>query len=364
MDFNPVPFLKGVSLKQKSFLFILLFFCFSFPFLMLTEYVVAKKIRIHGAGATFPYPAYTQWLSKYHQQNPSILINYQGIGSGGGVRQLIAKTIDFAGSDFVLTPEEEKKIKKQVVHLPTLMGAVVLSYHLEGLSSLKLSRKALVDIFLGKIQKWNHPLLQKLNPTAKLPNKSIVLAVRSDGSGTTAIFTQFLSLADGSGEWTKKVGQGKVISWPVKVIASKGNPGVTGLIKQVKGSLGYIEYNYAVSNGLPVVALENRQGEFMRPSLESVKLSVSKPKKGKENKSLNISVVDSPNKGAYPLSSLTWLIIPKQMDNKEKNQALSQFLKWALKQDGGQALLPSLHYVPLPPFLQRNVLAKLQQMDL
>ena len=373
----PTPFQKGTLYKKSPFLpfcgcFKLLFFLI-FPFFVSLKFTEAKKIQVHGAGATFPYPAYTQWVSKYHQQNPSILINYQGIGSGGGIRQLISKTIDFAGSDVVLKPEEEDKIKRDVVHLPTLMGAVALSYNLKGLKKLHLNRKALLDIFRGKIQKWNHPLLQKLNPKIKLPSQSIVLTVRSDGSGTTAIFTQFLSYIDP--KWKKEVGHGKVISWPTKVIAGKGNSGVTGLIKQVKGSLGYIEYTYATSNRLPVVAMENRQGEFVLPSLKSIKLSASsshenktqgKNKKGKNNehKDFKISVLDSENKGAYPISSLTWLIIPEKMRNKEKGKALFEFLNWAIQEKGGQALLPPMHYVPLPSALQKRVLAKIQQMSL
>ena len=342
-----------------------LFFSFSplsFSVFHSAEAKKIKRIRVQGAGATFPYPAYTQWVSKYHQQNPSILINYQGIGSGGGVRQLISKTIDFAGSDVVLKPEEEKKIQGKVFHLPTLMGAVVLSYNLEGLKDFRLSRKALLDIFRGRIQKWNHPLLQKLNPKAKLPDKNIVLTVRSDGSGTTGIFTEFLSRIDP--QWEKEVGNGKVISWPTKVIAGKGNSGVTGLIKQVKGTLGYVEYTYAISNRLPTVAIENRDGKFILPSLESIRLSAPNEKEIREKAGdFKISVLDSENKGAYPVSSLTWLIIPEKMKNKEKSKALVQFLNWALHKKGGQALLSPLHYVPLPSSLQKSVLVKVQQMN-
>ena len=327
------------------------------------SFLKAKRIRVHGAGATFPYPAYTQWASKYHKQNPSILINYQGIGSGGGIRQLISKTIDFAGSDVILTPEEERKLKGNILHFPTLMGAVVLSYHLKGLEvkTLKLNRKALFDIFTGKIKKWNHSLIQNLNPQVKLPKKNIILTVRSDGSGTTAIFTQFLSKIDAN--WGKKIGHGKVVSWPIKVLAAKGNAGVTGLIKQVNGSLGYIEYTYAASNGLPVVAMENHQGDFIYPSLESIKLSAPNPAQIK-GKNFKISVLDSKNKGAYPISSLTWLITPEKMDHQQKSKVFFQFLNWALSEKGGQSLLPPLYYVPLPSSLQKQVLAKLKEMDL
>jgi phosphate transport system substrate-binding protein len=308
--------------------------------------------KINGAGATFPYPIYSKWFSEYQKINKNVEFNYQSIGSGGGVKQILAQTVDFGATDSPMSNDELKMAKLPIQHIPTVIGAVTVSYNLKGIDSgLKLDGDTLANIFLGKITKWNDAAIAKLNPKLKLPATDILIVRRSDGSGTTAVFTGYL--ANISSEWKEKVGEGKNISWPAGV-GAKGNEGIAALVSQTEGAIGYLELTYALTNKISIASLKNKKGEFVIPSVESTTLAASSIKDFGGD--FRISILNSDAKGAYPISSLTWILLPE-----DKNSAIVKeirtFLTWALKD--GQKLAPALNYAPLPAKLSAALLKKL-----
>lgn len=310
--------------------------------------------QINGAGATFPYPLYSKWFLEYAKLQKEVRFNYQSIGSGGGVRQLLADTVDFGASDVPMKPEAEKKSKYQVLHMPTALGAVSVAYNLPGLTGLKLTGDALTKIYLGEIKKWNHPLLKELNPGLNLPKKNILVAYRSDGSGTTAIFTDYLSSVNLT--WKSKVGKGKAVKWP-HGIGGKGNEGVTGLVRQMKGAIGYVELAYALQNKLEVVSLKNKSGQYVRPSLETITASASSLKDAKNYKK---SIVNSMGENAYPITAMTFLLIPLKKHDGAKKEEFKKFLNWAMTK--GQDIAPTLHYAPLPKALRKRFIGEIGKL--
>ncbi len=305
---------------------------------------VSASEAINGAGATFPYPLYSKWAYLY-QKETGIRVNYQPIGSGGGVRQIRNRTVDFGASDAPLKPEEAEKFK--LAQFPTVIGGVVISYNLP-VKDLKLSSKAICGIFLGKITRWNDPLIKKDNPRIKLPDRKIAVIRRSDGSGTTWIFTNYLSKA--CPEWKKKVGYGKAVNWPTG-IGAKGNEGVANYIKRVKGSIGYVEFAFALENKLKTALVENREGKFVKPSVKSFQAAAAgavwDPAK-------NFYEVLTWQKGkeAYPIAGATFILIAKDYPIS-KNKKVIRFFDWAYKK--GDKIAIELHYVPLPKEVKEKV---------
>ncbi len=303
----------------------------------------ADALTITGAGATFPYPLYSKWFYEYSNSHPGLNFNYQSIGSGGGIRQITAGTVDFGASDAPMTDEEMEKLPGPILHIPTAIGAVTVIYNLAGIGSgLKLSQDVLVDIYLGKITKWNNPRIASLNPGLKLPGADIVVAERSDGSGTTDIFTNYLSTV--SPEWRAKVGRGKSIRWPVG-LGGKGNEGVAGLVRQTPGAIGYVELAYAKQNKMAVAALKNREGTFVLPSIESTSAAAAGAAKTMPA-DFRVSLVNAPGKESYGICGMTWLLVYKNQKDPAKGKALVSFLKWAIRD--GQKIGPTLDYAPIP----------------
>jgi phosphate transport system substrate-binding protein len=298
----------------------------------------ADPLLITGAGATFPFPLYSKWFSEYNKLYPDIRFNYQSIGSGGGIQQFTAGTVDFGATDAPMSDAELVKVP-DAVHIPTVLGAVVVTYNAP-FTGLKLTPAVLADIFLGKITKWSDPAIAKINPDIKFPDVAITVVRRSDGSGTTYVFTDYLTKI--SAEWKEKVGTGKSVSWPVG-LGGKGNEGVTGLIKQTPGSIGYVELAYANQNKLPVTALQNRDGNFVLPTLESTSAAAAGVVLPPD---FRVSVTDPSGKSAYPIASFTYLLVHKDAKDKAKGDAMVKFLWWAVH--AGQAMAIPLDYAPLP----------------
>ena len=316
------------------------------PATMLTaKPVYAANLLINGAGATFPAPLYAKWFSEYQKAHPEVHVNYQAIGSGGGIKQVIERTVDFGATDAPMNAEELAKAPG-VLHLPTVLGAVVVTYNQPGFAQLKLTPETLAGIFLGKITKWNDPAIAKDNPGA-LPAASIAVVHRSDGSGTTAVFTDYLSKV--SPEWKTQVGAGKSPSWPAG-LGGKGNDGVTGLVKSTAGSIGYVELAYANQNKLPVAALKNHDGNFVEPSLETISAAAAGALVPED---FRVSITDAPGKDAWPISAFTYLLIHKDAADAQKGAALADLLWWAVHD--GQALAAPLDYAPLPKPLVARV---------
>lgn len=330
--------------------YIIVIFCL----LQLLGYTLNAQLQLNGAGATFPYVIYTKWFDVYKQKT-GIQINYQSIGSGGGIRQIIEGTVDFGGTDGPMTDQQLEDVKQKqgtsVYHIPTVMGAVVVTYNLPEVGpDLKLTPEVIADIFLGKITKWNDPRIVEINPDRSLPSKPIVVVHRSDGSGTTYIFVDYLCKV--SEEWNTKVGRGTSVNWPVG-LGGKGNEGVTGTVKQMDGSIGYVEMAYAVKNNLPYATIKNKEGYFVKPTLESVtKAALYETKNMPAD--YRVSITNPAGKDAYPISGFTWLLVYERYNNKEKGKALINFLKWALTE--GQKYAPELYYAPLPPELAKMCL--------
>lgn len=311
------------------------------------------QTKINGAGASFPYPLYSKWFAEYSKENPKVQFNYSAIGSGGGIRQLIKQTVDFGASDAPMKNKQIKKAKFPVHHIPTILGAVTISYNVKEIpDELKMSGDVIAKIFQGKITNWGHPDIQKLNPDVKLPSKDILRVTRADGSGTTAIFTDYLSSV--STDFKENVGQGKKLRWPGVGIAAKGNDGVTNMIKQTDGAIGYIELAYAVKNKLKMVSVKNPAGEFVQPSTEGVSLAASDVSKIPAD--FRASIVNSEKKGAYPISAFTYILL--KGTSSQANTEIKKFLSWALTK--GQKFAKDLHYAPLPKELVKKVLKKLE----
>lgn len=308
---------------------------------MLGFYGQALGEELLGAGATFPYPYYSKLFDTY-KNDKGVKINYQAIGSGGGIRQLLQKTVDFGGTDAFMKKEDLQKAMGPIIHVPTCLGAVVITYNIPGKPLLKLTAEIITDIFLGKITKWNDSRISAINPDVKLPDMNIVVVHRSDGSGTTFIFSDYLGKV--SKEWTEKVGVGKSLKWPTG-LGAKGNPGVAGLIKQVPGSIGYVELIYAMSNKMPYADIKNKSGVFVTASIESVSLAanVTLPD------DTRVTITDTDAKDGYPISGFTWLICYKEQSyderTKEKAETLLNMLWWNIHE--GQELAEPLHYAPL-----------------
>ncbi len=329
-----------------------------FFFILLISFSASADIQmLTGAGASFPYPIYSKWFAEYNKKNPNIEINYQMIGSGGGIRQLLAKTVDFGASDAPMKERELKKSQSPIIHIPTVLGSVVISYNLPGLKEpLNLDGAVLSKIFMGEIKNWNHADIQALNKKAKLPQKSIVVVRRSDSSGTTFVFTDYLAKV--SPQWKKTVGTAKTVKWPTG-LGGKGNPGVAGQIANTPGSIGYIEYNYAAQNKLAVASIKNAAGEFIAPSTSAVSMAAESFVKTIPD-DFRISITEPQGKGAYPISAFTYILIYRDMP-KDKAVILKDFLVWAM--DEGQKMASQLSYAPLPKALVKKVKAKINGVN-
>ncbi len=314
------------------------------------------QTTLNGAGATFPYPMYSKWFSEYHKAHPDIEINYQSIGSGGGIRQVLAGTVDFGASDGPMTDEQLSQAKTKILHIPTVLGADVPAYNIPGVSEeLKFTPETLAGIFLGKITSWNDATLTKINPGANLPNQPIIVIHRSDGSGTTYIWTDYLSKV--SSEWANGPGKGTSVKWPVG-LGGKGNEGVAGQIRQLQGSIGYVELIYAVQNKIPYGVVKNASGNFVKASLESVTAAAASAKSMPAD--FRVSITNAPGKDAYPISSFTWLLIPEKSKDPNKAKILADFLNWMV--DDGQKMTAELTYAPLPDTVATKVKAAIKQV--
>jgi phosphate transport system substrate-binding protein len=302
-----------------------------------------SPLLLNAAGATFPFPIYSKWFDVYHTAHPAIQINYQSIGSGGGIRQLLAGTVDFGASDAPMTDDQLAQAKFKILHFPTVLGAVVPTYNVSGVSAdLNFSQKALAGIYLGTITKWNDPEIANANPGVKLPGDDIVVVHRSDGSGTSFIFTDFLSKV--SDDWKNKVGKGASINWPVG-LGGKGNEGVTGLVKQTPGSIGYVELIYAIQNHIPYGKVQNAAGKFLKADLAGVTAAAAGAAKAMPD-DFRVSITDAPGATSYPISSFTWLLIPAKISDSAKRDAIKGFLSWMLVD--GQKFNEGLSYAQLP----------------
>ncbi|HUK41378.1 MAG TPA: phosphate ABC transporter substrate-binding protein PstS [Candidatus Acidoferrales bacterium] len=314
------------------------------------------QTTLNGAGATFPYPMYSKWFSEYHKLHPEVEINYQSIGSGGGIRQVLAGTVDFGASDGPMSDEQLAQAKVKILHIPTVLGAVVPAYNVSGVSGeLRFSPTTIADICLGKITNWNDKTIAADNPGVKLPDRPIILVHRSDGSGTNYIFTDYLSKV--SPEWKDKVGKGTSVSWPVG-LGAKGNEGVAGMIRQMDGSFGYVELIYAVQNHIPYAAIRNAAGAWLKGSLEGATAAAASVKQMPPD--FRVSITNAPGKDAYPIASFTWLLIPAQSKDAAKGKILVDFLHWML--DSGEKMTMQLDYAPLPENVSAKVAEAIKQI--
>jgi phosphate transport system substrate-binding protein len=305
--------------------------------------VAAQKIQINGAGATFPYPIYSKWFSEYNKLHPDVEINYQSIGSGGGIRQLTNRTVFFGATDGPMTKDQMLNAPGKILHLPAVLGADVSVYNIPGVDTeLKFTGPLLANIFLGKVTKWNDPAIAQLNPSVKLPGTDIVVCHRSDGSGTTYIWVDYLSKV--SPEWKKTVGVATSVNWPTGV-GGKGNEGVAGLVKQTPGAIGYVELIYALQNKIDFGTVQNMAGEFVRASLDSVTKAAAATK-GQMPPDFRVSITNAPGQGVYPVSSFTWLLFYESPKDKRAARIMTDFMKWALTD--GQKYAADLGYAPLP----------------
>lgn len=310
-----------------------------------------------GAGATFPYPLYAKWFDVYAQKT-GVRINYQSIGSGGGIRQLLEGTVDFGASDAPMTDDQLAKAPGKILHIPTVLGAVVIIYNLPDIGgTLRLSPDALAAIYLGEVKRWNDPRLAAENPGLKLPDMPIAVVYRSDGSGTTFVFTDYLSTV--SPAWKARVGKGTSVSWPVG-IGSKGNEGVAGQVKQTPGAIGYVEVAYAVQNRLPYAHLRNRAGNYVEPSLDHITAAAAGAAEALPE-DLRVSIVDAPGPNSYPISAFTYILVYQEQKDAAKGRALVEFLRWALTD--GQAYAKDLLYAPLPEAVRAKALAKVKTVS-
>jgi phosphate transport system substrate-binding protein len=310
----------------------------------------SAETLINGAGATFPYPIYSKWFSEYAKIDKSVKFNYQSIGSGGGIKQITAQTVDFGASDKFLSDEELKAAPGKLIHIPTVMGAVVVTYNIPGVAKgLKLTAETLSQIYEGKITSWNDPKIARDNAGQHLPAKPIIVVHRSDGSGTTNIFTDYLCSV--SPEWAKSVGKGTSVNWPVG-LGGKGNEGVAGQIKTTPYALGYVELAYAFENKLPFAFLKNSAGTFVEPSIASTSAAAAGAAKSMPA-DYRVSLVNQPGKKAYPIAGFTWLLVYQNQTDKVKGKKLVEFLNWELKT--GQKMADKLLYAPLPPNVAKMV---------
>jgi len=309
--------------------------------------LLAQNLLINGAGASFPYPIYSKWFSEYNKKNPTIQINYQSVGSGAGIKQATEGTVDFGASDGPMNDEQLKAYSDKhgsgILHFPTVLGAAVPTYNVPGVdATLNFTPEALAGIYLGKVTKWNDPAIASANKGVKLPADDIVVVHRSDGSGTSYIWTDYLSKV--SDEWKSKVGKNTSVNWPVG-LGGKGNEGVTGLVKQTPNAIGYVELIYAAQNKIPYGTVKNSSGAFVKADLAGVSAAAAATAK-EMPEDFRVSITNAPGKGAYPISSFTWLLIPEKFTDATKRDAMKGFLKWALTD--GQGLVEDLSYAKLP----------------
>jgi phosphate transport system substrate-binding protein len=314
------------------------------------------QTTLNGAGATFPYPMYSKWFNEYHNAHPDIQINYQSIGSGGGIRQVLAGTVDFGASDGPMTDEQLSQAKVKILHVPTVLGAVVPAYNVPGLTAeVNFTPEVLSGIFLGKITNWNDKAIASANKDVKFPDQPIIVVHRSDGSGTTYIFTDYLSKI--SSDWANGPGKGTSIKWPVG-LGGKGNEGVAGTVRQMAGAIGYVELIYAVQNKIPYGSVKNASGAFVKASLDSVTAAAASVKTMPAD--FRVSITNAPGKEAYPIASFTWLLIPAQSKDAAKGKIIADFLNWMV--DDGQKMTAALTYAPLPGNVAEKVKAEIKQV--
>jgi phosphate transport system substrate-binding protein len=316
----------------------------------------SAQMMINGAGATFPYPIYSKWFDEYAKIDPSVRFNYQSIGSGGGQKQILAQTVDFGASDGPMSDENLAKAPGKLLHIPTVAGADVVAYNVPGNPALKLDGDTIARIFLGDIKKWNDAKITALNPGTNLPDQEIVVVHRSDGSGTTYIWTDYLSKI--SPEWKSKVGSNTSVNWPTGV-GGKGNEGVAGQIKQTPGALGYVELVYAIQNKMPYAEVKNSAGEFVKPTLHSITAALATAQIPDD---FRFSITNAPGKDAYPICGATWLLVYEQQRDPAKGKKLVEFLKWAAKD--GEKMATDLQYGPLPEALQQRVLKRIDDIKM
>ncbi len=315
----------------------------------------AKEVSLQGAGATFPYPLYSKWMSEYHKLHPNVRINYQSIGSGGGIRQIVKETVDFGATDAPMKAKDAEKAPGKLHHIPTTIGAVVVAYNVPGVSqTLKLDPDVVADMFLGSVKKWNDPRIQATNEGVKLPDQDIAVVHRSDGSGTTAVFTDYLGAV--SPDWKEKVGVGKSVKWPTG-LGAKGNEGVTGQIKTTPGAVGYIELAYATQNKLTFAAIKNSAGEYVEPKIPAITAAAAGAGMPEE---LFTSLANPGGKDAYPIAAYTYILVYEDMKDPAKAEALAKFLWWAAHD--GQKYAEQLHYAPLPEAVVKKIEARLKSL--
>jgi len=314
------------------------------------------QTTLNGAGATFPNPIYSKWFSEYNKLHPDVQINYQSIGSGGGIRQVLNGTVDFGASDGPMTDEQLSQSKTKILHIPTVLGAVVPAYNVPGVGGeVKFTPEALAGIYLGKITNWNDPALAKVNPGVNFPNTPIIVIYRSDGSGTTFIFTDYLSKI--SKDWANTVGKGTSVKWPGGM-GGKGNEGVAGQVRQLQGSIGYVELIYAVQNKITYGSVKNAAGNFVAASLDGVTEAAATAKAMPTD--FRVSITNAPGKTAYPISSFTWLLIPTPAKDPKKGKIIADFLDWMVTD--GQKMTSQLSYAPLPESVVEKVKAAIKQI--
>ncbi len=317
---------------------------------------VSAQMLMNGAGATFPYPIYSKWFDVYAKVDASARFNYQSIGSGGGIRQIMARTVDFGASDGPMTDEQLQKAPGEIFHIPTVLGAVVATYNLPENPKLHFTPDVLADIFLGKITRWSDPRIATVNPGVALPNQPIVVVHRSDGSGTTYIWVDYLSKVNT--EWEQKVGRGTSVNWPAG-LGGKGNEGVTGQVKNTPGALGYVELAYAITNKLPAAAVRNQAGKFVEPTIETTTAAAAGAAKNMPS-DFRVSLTNAPGDNAYPIASFTWLLVYRDQPDEAKGKALVKFLWWATHE--GQKYPSDLLYAPLPASVVKQIETKIGQI--
>jgi len=316
------------------------------------EQTAQAQMLINGAGATFPYPIYSKWFDEYAKVDPSVRFNYQSIGSGGGQKQILAQTVDFGASDGPMSDENLKSAPGKILHIPTVAGAVVVTYNVLGNPKLKLDGPTIAGIFLANIRKWNDPKIVAQNPGENIPDQDILVVHRSDGSGTSFIFTDYLSKV--SDEWKTKIGKGPSVNWPVG-LGGKGNEGVAGQVKQSAGAIGYVELIYALQNKMPYADVKNSAGNYIKPSLDSVSAALA----GAEiPDDFRFSMTNPAGDSAYPIAGCTWLLVYEQQKNADKGKKLVEFLNWALTK--GEGMASSLDYASLPEGVQKRVLERIK----
>ncbi|HEY6251178.1 MAG TPA: phosphate ABC transporter substrate-binding protein PstS [Candidatus Angelobacter sp.] len=328
--------------------------------LMLLGTIGLAETKLNGAGATFPNPIYSKWFDEYHKQHPDIEINYQSKGSGAGIRQLTEGTVDFGASDGPMTDDQLKAAKEKrgtdIIHIPTVLGAVVPAYNLPDVSGeIKFSGETLAGIYLGQITKWSDPAFTKDNPGVKLPDKPIVVVHRAEASGTSYIFTDYLSKV--SPEWQQKVGKGAAVQWPTG-LGQQGNEAVAGMVKQMDGAIGYVELIYALQNKISFGPVKNSAGEYVKASLESTTAAAASVKEMPDD--FRVSITNPPGKTAYPIASFTWLLIPLKWSDSVKEKAMVDYLNWMV--DSGEKMTESLFYAPLPKNVATKVKAKIKEI--